>query len=378
MDQLAKFLHRFHTTSHVSSAEMVASALAAFLSLALVTWISKQALSGTNLPFILASMGATAVILFAAPNSPMGRAWPLWAGHLISAIIGITCGKLFHNLLISVPIAIGVVIFAMHYLRCIHPPGGATALLTLLGGHEVSAVGYQFLLTPLAINLSILAMGAYMIRRLRAERRRRVKVEIPESWQQRHLDRRPRNEPTSEDLQAALDSLNRYVDIDAEQLQQIYTLAHQQHRQRLLHDLSCGDIMNRDVQAMAYGDRLIDGWRQLSHHADHALVVVNRARLVEGIITVSDFIRHAEAFDHDTEQERIAALIEPTTDLSSEKAEALGQIMTPSPHCVTQSLKATELWQLFEHYEVNHLPVIDDNHKLVGMVTRSLLEQRLQ
>ena len=375
MSQLSKFFKRFDPTSRVSMMEMLTSAISAGIALAIVAWVSKQSLSGTNLPFILASMGATAVILFAAPNSPMGRPWPLLGGHFIAAFIGISCGKLSPNLLITVPLAIGLVIFAMHYFRCIHPPGGATTLLTLLGGPEVSAIGYQFMLTPLAINLLILALLAAVLNKLRSEKTRYVQVKIPSGWQQRQqTNTAPRFK--SQDLEAAIHSLDSYIDIDTKQLAQIYEMAEQQSYARKLGTVSCQEVMQQAI-SREYGDSLQEAWTQLSQHHQQAIVVIDRGHHIKGILTLSDFIKHAQAFDLETEQQRVAALIKPSTTLTSDKPEVVGQIMSASTHCVPHDMSAADAWPIFERYNIEHLPVIDQNNKLLGIINRLALAPRL-
>ncbi len=375
MNQLTKVLERLKFTSRVSIVEMLTSAISASIALAIVVWVSKQSLSGINIPFIMASMGATAVILFATPNSPMGRPWPLLAGHFVAAFIAISCGKLTSNLMISVPLAIGLVIFAMHYLRCIHPPGGATALLALLGGTEVSAIGYQFMLTPLAINLLILALVAYALNKLRAEKGRYTRVEIPSGWQQR---RQTKTTPRfkTQDLQAAIHSLDSYIDMDAEQLAQLYELAEQQRYSRKLGTLSCGEVMEQAI-SREYGDSLQEAWAQLSHDDQQAIVVTDRARHIKGILTLSDFIKHAQIFDLNTEQQRVAALIKPSTTLTSDKPEVIGQIMSTTTYCAQQDKSAADVWPMFERYNIEHLPVVDQNNKLQGIIHRSTLAPRL-
>jgi len=375
MGQIAKFFERFKLASRVSSGEMLASAISACIALAIVTWVSKQSLSGTNLPFILASMGATAVILFAAPNSPMGRPWPLLAGHFVAAFVGISCGKLSDNLVITVPLTIGLVIFAMHYFRCIHPPGGATALLTLLGGAEFSAIGYQFMLTPLAINLLILALVALSLNKLRAEKNRYARVEIPSGWQQRsQTNTAPRF--STQDLQAAIHDIDSYIDTDVEQLAQLYEMAEQQRYSRKLGTLSCQQVMEQAI-VREYGDSLLEAWSQLSQDDQQAIVVIDRGRHIKGILTLSDFIKHAQAIDMSTEQQRVAALIKPSTNLTSDRPEVVGQIMSTTTYYAQQDMDAADAWPMFERYNIEHLPVIDHNNKLIGIINRSTLAPRL-
>lgn len=372
MKEKNSFLKQFNFATRISSSEILIASLSAIITLALVTWITKQALTGSALPYVLASMGATAVILFSIPNSPMGRPWSVLAGHIISAIIGISCGKLSDSLIITVPLAIGLAIFAMHYLRCIHPPGGATAMLTLLGGAEINAIGYQFLITPLAINLIILLLAAHFIKTLR-HKRSLQKIEIPDAWQQRRKTPQTSNDLKTEDLQAALKILDSYVDVETEQLIQIYSLAQQQQQRRALESLNCRDIMNTEILSLEYGDSLLSAWKKLSPHDEQALIIISRARHIEGIVTLSDFINHAQAFDFSTDQQRIAALIKPSTTLTSDKPETVGQIMTSQPICIEENEVATKAWEIFEQHNIHHLPIINHNKKLVGLIRRSML-----
>ena len=144
MPKRIKTTFRGASRHHLNFADIMTSASLAGLSLAIVTWISYQFLDKQDIPFILASMGASTVILFLIPSSPMGRPWAFFAGHIISAVIGITCAQLITSLLISIPVAMVITVLAMQLTRCIHPPGGATALIILLGSEQIHNLGYQF------------------------------------------------------------------------------------------------------------------------------------------------------------------------------------------------------------------------------------------
>src|SRR5690625_7242859 len=82
---------------------------------------------------MLASMGATAVLLFAVPHGALSQPWAVVGGHVVSAIVGVTCQLLIPNLFWAAALSVGVAVAAMYYLRCIHPPGGATALAAEIG-----------------------------------------------------------------------------------------------------------------------------------------------------------------------------------------------------------------------------------------------------
>ena len=89
--------------------------------------------------------------------------WQGWGGelvggHLVSALVGVTCQKLIQNPILASSLAIAVAMLLMHHLRCIHPPGGATAVTAVIGGEQVEALGYVFVILPVFFNSIILKL----------------------------------------------------------------------------------------------------------------------------------------------------------------------------------------------------------------------------
>ena len=363
--------HRYSFT------EIIISSLLAGLSLAIVTWISYQFLNKQDIPFILASMGASTIILFLIPSSPMGRPWAFFAGNIISAVIGITCAQLFTNLLISIPIAMVITLIVMQLTRCIHPPGGATALIILLGSEQIHNLSYQFLITPLLLNLIILAACAYGFNHLLQQRRRKT-PHIPQAWHQRHNQTITQASLSEDDLRQVLNQQSEYIDVNAKQLHQLFNQAHQQRQQRLLGNLLCHELMEPTPLEAEFGTELHVVWKWLTENENSATVVIDRARHVLGIVTLSDFIKHAEAFDLPSQDERITALITPTPTLTSDKPEAAGQIMIKSPLSVPGDTKVSEALQLMQQHKIHHLPVVDSNNKLQGLLNYAQIQNANQ
>jgi len=90
--------------------------------------------------YIVPSMGASAVLLFAVPHSALGHLWNVIGGHLISSAIGVACYQRLPSNGIAAGASVGLAIGAMYYTRCIHPPGGATALAAVIGGQNIHAL----------------------------------------------------------------------------------------------------------------------------------------------------------------------------------------------------------------------------------------------
>lgn len=138
--------------SSVSHTERLVSALGGFFGIFGVFYLTQQFVTGNDVILIVASMGASAVLLFAVPHGKLSQPWALLGGHFVSAVIGVTIAMNVTNIYLAAGLAVGLAIGAMHYLRCIHPPGGATALISVIGGPSVAELSYQFVFTPIMLN----------------------------------------------------------------------------------------------------------------------------------------------------------------------------------------------------------------------------------
>jgi CBS domain-containing membrane protein len=139
------------------------TALGCFIGLLAVGAISRAVVGPEGAPYIAAYMGAAAVLIFAAPHSPLSQPWPLLAGHVVSALVGVTCHQLIPDLLLASASAVALAILVMQALRCLHPPGGAAAMVAVLGGPAIHELGYGYALAPVGINALVLLGLALLI-----------------------------------------------------------------------------------------------------------------------------------------------------------------------------------------------------------------------
>lgn len=209
-----------HPASH---GEKMLSALGAFLGILGVLGISQGVLDSQGTALVVTSMGASAVLLFAAPHSPLSQPWPVLGGHMISSAIGITCVILIDDLLGAAALAVALSIAAMYYLRCLHPPGGAAALATVVGGEAVHSLGYAYLVTPLLLNVLALLTVAMLFNA--PFRHRRYPL-----WLARANDPAPPQAGheamiAHSDLVYALSEIDSFIDVSEEDLLRIYDLA---------------------------------------------------------------------------------------------------------------------------------------------------------
>lgn len=185
--------------------------------------------------FIVASMGASAVLLFAVPHGALSQPWALFGGHLISALIGVTVAHFLGASFVASAFAVGLAVGAMYYLRCIHPPGGATALTAIIGGASVENLGYWFLLVPVLLNVVFIFVVAVVFNYGFRWRRypahlyyKGVSAEVQSSSTREF-------ELTQEDLSAAIQKHDSFVDITEEGLTDLLELAKQHAEMNITH-----------------------------------------------------------------------------------------------------------------------------------------------
>ncbi|MDQ2076298.1 HPP family protein [Marinimicrobium sp. ABcell2] len=220
-----------NTTSH---REKWVSSVGAFVGILAVYGLSLWYLADVGALLMLASMGASAVLLFAVPHGALSQPWAVIGGHVVSAGVGVTCQLIIPELFWASALAVGGAVAAMYYLRCIHPPGGATALAAVIGGPDVYALGYAYLITPVLMNALTIVLVAVLFNAIFPWRR------YPFHWSRGSTPRTaPSQYPgvalTQEDLAAAMERLNSYVDITTEELTELMELAREHAERQVEH-----------------------------------------------------------------------------------------------------------------------------------------------
>ena len=217
--------------SAVSRREKFLSALGGLIAIASLIWVTRQALGLQGAMCIIASMGASGVLLFAVPHGQLSQPWPVIAGNVFSAFIGVACYQLIPLEWLAAGAALGISILAMHQLKCIHPPGGATALTAVLGGDAVHRLGFKFVLFPVLINVLIMVGIAILFNWSFKWRR------YPAALAKRSiaLKRHPLGAETShDDIVKALKNLESFVDITEDDLLQLSRMIAREREARLL------------------------------------------------------------------------------------------------------------------------------------------------
>ncbi len=151
----------------VPLSEIAWSWIGAFLGILSVAYINAILLQGSDLVFIVGSFGASAVLIYGAVKSPLAQPRNLVGGHIISAVIGVASYKLFGSTLwFAAPLSVATAIAAMHATKTLHPPGGATALIAVIGSQKIHALGFYYVLIPIGAGALIMLIVALVINNL--------------------------------------------------------------------------------------------------------------------------------------------------------------------------------------------------------------------
>lgn len=207
-----------------------------------------------HLPLIVAPVGASAVLLFAVPASPLAQPWPIIGGNTISAFIGLAVAHWVPDPILAVGLALGLAIAAMSVTRSLHPPGGAAALTAVLGGPVVESFGYWFPLAPVALNSILLVVLGFIFHKLSRHAYPHKAAPQPSPHRTQDVPPQRRVSFRPEDVDAALASLHETFDIDRSDLEQILRQVEQQALLRTHGDLLCKDLMSRDVISVKASD----------------------------------------------------------------------------------------------------------------------------
>jgi CBS-domain-containing membrane protein len=136
--------------------------VSALVGISLVSWLHYGWFSSQDLILIVGSFGASAVLIYGAIKSPLAQPRNFLGGHLVSSFAGVLAWQLFSATpWFAAGFAVATAIGFMHLTRTVHPPGGATALIAVIGGEGIHRLGFGYMLLPVlsgALIMFVVAM----------------------------------------------------------------------------------------------------------------------------------------------------------------------------------------------------------------------------
>ncbi|SFN12323.1 HPP family protein [Variovorax sp. OV329] len=341
----------------VNSRERLRVTVGAFLGI-LVTAVLCHVLGlSAQATWIVAPMGASAVLVFGVPASPLAQPWAVLAGNTVSALVGIACARWIGNVDLAAALAVGLAIGLMFLLRCLHPPGGASALLMVMAG----VTDPHAALAPVLLNSIVLvAMGL--------------------AWNNATGRRYPHPQSsaaagatsaTEHDLDAVLARYNQILDVPRDDLLALVGQTRLAGYQRMLAQTRCADVMSKNLVTVSFGTSLQDAWHLLRDKHIKALPVVDRVNRIVGILTLADFLNAADLDLHQGFEAKLKNLIRWSSTVNSAKPEVVGQIMTRRVRVAGADKPLVDLVPLFGSTGHHHIPIVDPDQRLVGILTQS-------
>ena len=147
------------------------SFLGSFVGIGILAYIQSIHFKGNDAVYLIGSFGASSVLVYGIIQSPFSQPRNLVGGHLISALVGVTIHKLVPDILwLAAPLAVSFSIIFMQITKTLHPPGGATALIAIIGSDKIKSLGYMYVLSPVLIGVLILLLTALVFNNMTSSR----------------------------------------------------------------------------------------------------------------------------------------------------------------------------------------------------------------
>ncbi len=297
-------------------------------------------------------------------------------GQLFSAAVGITSALHISETASASAVAVGGAVLVMLIFRCLHPPAAATSLAPIMAGDSNTSLGYAFILQPVAINVIFMLFLSIFINRWVMKRNYPSPLPIVETpRQQHHTVSVPSHQIgiSEDDLDRALKDLDVFVDMTHSDLSKILSHTEMNTFKRIHSNISCSDIMIKEVTSVEFGTEVEDAWQIMYKQNLKAVPVTDKAHRVIGIITWHDFFKFINLNVYESFLDNFRNFIRRTTQLTTSKPESVGQIMTTSIVVLPETAHIAELIPLMSIHGHRQIPIINSEHCLVGMVYQSNL-----
>lgn len=326
--------------------ERLIACVGALIAIALTGLVSGWIVGeGPHIPLIVAPMGATAVLLFAVPASPLAQPWPIIGGNTISALVGVTAAYFIPNPVLAIGVGVSLAIGLMSFARCLHPPGGAAALTALIGGQAVTESGFLFPFVPVCLNSIILVGLGVAFHRIS---RRNYPHVPPVSPANTHgtadIPAPLRVGFSARDVDTALLRLDETLDIDRADLDRLLREVELQALVRAHGTMTCRMVMSRDVVAIAQHAPVAQARELLLKHNIRTLPVVNPMGRLVGSVGLRELMLRDDA----------------------DIAQVMSQARTVGPDEPAVTLAGT-----LTDGHAHAVFVIDDDRAILGIITQS-------
>ena len=330
--------------------ERIICSVGAFIGLLISSCISWWVLGEIN-PWYIAPMGASAILLFAVPASPLSQPWNIVVGNSIAALVGVFCYHLIPNLSLAFSTAVAISIVMMMSTDSLHPPSGAVAITAVLGGSAVHDLGYYFLFYPVLLNSILLLIVAIVFNRMLGKQYPQV-AQLNERTKDLTPTQKVSIQP--QDIQDVLEQQTELLDISEYDLQKLILEAQEKAQARVTTQFICADIMSKDVISLNDQDDILVALDKFKSMNLMSLPVINQQEQLVGTLALYE----------------VMEWFKRVSDLRAQWQHQVKHIMVHQVVTVKPEQPIQDLIPYFVERSFNYIPVIEQQ-KLVGMISRA-------
>ena len=302
--------------------------------------------SADGLPILIAPMGASAVLLFAVPASPLAQPWSIVGGNTLSALTGIACAMLIPDAILAAGLSIALAIAAMSFARCLHPPGGAVALTAVIGGPAIAAAGWSFALVPVALNSVLLLVFGWLFNNAtRHSYPHRVQAMSRKVHDTSDLPPQDRVGYTTADIDTVLARYDELLDVSRDDLDALFRQVEAQAYRRLHGEIRCDKIMSRDIICARPEEGIGEARDRLLTHRLASMPVIDGENRVIGLVG------HAE--------------------LLAGAGRTVGEVMETSPCLASADTAIDQLLPIMSGGVYHEAIITDGANRLLGIITQT-------
>ncbi|MFN4228872.1 HPP family protein [Parvibaculum sp.] len=354
----------------VSAAEALRAGFGAFAGLAVAGLfiLSPQADLELGL-YLIAPFGASAVLLFAVPNSPLAQPWSAIVGNTIAALVGVTICLNIPDPALRIALAVGFTVALIGFARAVHPPAGAVAMTAAMNPEAIAELGYWFALMPVALGTFVLVAAATAYAHLTG--RRYPFRQFDEEHAQGTTDHPPleRLGLTEEELTGILQRYRQSLNLGVEDLARLIGAAELQAATHRTEPLTAADIMSRDLVTVGLDTPLSEVADLFRRHGFSSLPVVAEEDRYLGVIFQINLIRRAREDALRLDRGLGAAMVRLLGEGYATPVKA-GDIMSVAAPKATPATQAGALLPMLAQGDCDAVPVLSKG-RLEGIVTRT-------
>ncbi|MBU2868153.1 HPP family protein [Pacificibacter marinus] len=234
--------------------------------------------------YLVAPFGASSVLLFAVPNSPLAQPWSAIVGNVVAALVGVAVCLVVHDPVLRIALAVGLAITAIMLCRALHPPAGAVAMTVAMSPETVQELGFYFALMPIGIGTVLLVLIAIAYGRMTGRHYPFRQFDDPNSYGTQDPEPMERFGLSEADLTNILDRYRQSFNLGVEDLARLIGAAELQVAANRSGPTVAADIMSRNLITVEPDTPLTEIADLFRRHRFTALPVVGDDSRFLGVI----------------------------------------------------------------------------------------------